>query len=44
MAQAAQVASMLAQEPQTNEVARSAILLRGFLTIAGETGSSAPLL
>jgi hypothetical protein len=32
------VASMLAHEPQTNEVRRSACLLGGFLTIAEETG------
>jgi hypothetical protein len=37
MARAEQVVPMLAQEPQTNEVGRSAILLGGFLTIAGKT-------
>lgn len=33
-----QVATMLAHEPQTNEVRRSACLLGGFLTIGDETG------
>lgn len=35
---AEQVRQMLAHEPQTNEVRRSACLLGGFLTIAHETG------
>lgn len=33
-----QIAAMLAHEPQTNEVRRSACLLGGFLSIASETG------